>query len=152
MVFVALFRKYDILINLPQSRAHRCHFGCAYVFRNGILCLLDAFRYLGSGPIDVYILFKNDGHDAQPETADGTQFDDFGNRLYSLFDRIGDKLLYFLRSQSRRARNDLYLVVGNVWQGIDRKVVKRIASHNDQCQRKQSDNKFIMDAEMDNLV
>ena len=119
LLFKTFFGKNDVLINLPQTRADRGHFGYPQTGWDIVLRFLEALGYLGTCPIDVDFLFKYNRHYAQTKATDGTQLQHFRNGLNRLFDGVGDELLHFLRSQGGRRSDDLYLIIGDVRQGID---------------------------------
>ena len=119
LVLKAFFRKNYVLINLPQTRADRGHFRYSQARRNVVLRFFEAFGYLSTRPIDIDLLFKYNRHYAQTKATDGTQLQHFRNGLNRLFDGVGDELLHFLCSQGGRRSDDLYLIIGDVRQGID---------------------------------
>ena len=119
LVLETRFSEHDVLVNLAQTRADWCHFGRSETGRDDILGFFEAFGNLGPCPINVHVLLKNDGHDAQPETADRAQFDDFWNGFYRLLNRVSDEFFDFLRRQSGGGSDDLYLIVGDVRQCVN---------------------------------
>ena len=119
LLFKTFFGKNDVLVNFPQTRADRGHFGHPQTGWDIVLRFFEALRNLCPGPINVYRFFKNYGDYAQAKAADGAQLDYFWNGLYRLFDGVSDELLHFLRSQGGRRSNDLYLIIGDIRQGIN---------------------------------
>ena len=96
------------------------------------------------------IFLEDDRHKRKTEPRHGTDLFNIHDVAHRNLDRQRDELLHFLRSQCRRDRHDLHLVVGDIRDSIDRERQHRIDSSDQQEQCRQPHKQLLPDGKTDN--
>ena len=138
-----------ILVYFAQPRGDGHHLRRTqfrgYFPRYGLYLFVDELP----GVEDRDTFLKDDRYDRQSETRHGTNLLDVHDIAHRHLDGERDELLDFLRSQRRRDRHDLHLIVRNVGHGVHRKREHRIDTSRQQEERRKSDEEFFRDRKAD---
>ena len=132
IVLLFISRSYfqHILINFSQTGGNRHHFRYAEIGRNlpghGLYLFIDQL----TGIQRRHAFLEYYRHYGKSKTRHRTDFLHIHNVAHGNLYRERNQLLYLLRSQSRRYRDYLHLIIGNIRYGINRQRQHRINAPN----------------------
>ena len=132
------------MVNLAQSGSNRPHLGF-HIIGQIFLHLGQHLAHLRTCPVDICIVIKDEGDDRESASRDASSLLEFGDVGECHFHRSSNVLLHLLRSERRRLSDDLNLIVGNIWCGIERKMDERNDAPDDKGYRENTHHQLVAD-------
>ena len=141
-MLVSLLGTNGIVVDFAQSCGDRSHL-CLGVLRQFFLQLLHHLTHLRTCPIDISGIIEDKRDDRESASGDTSALLNSRNIGECHLYRCRNILFHLLCSQRRSLRDDLYLIICNIWSRIERQMHKRPDTPYRQGYREYSNHQFV---------